>query len=411
MRLEFRNLMALLVLFAFSLVTACKKESVEPPLPPLAEPLPAWNGAITDLAPDDTIGWVFANVASLREQDVFDGFLDEMAPRADDALALAVVDASQVFVAWTSYADASRLSVVRTRVSATDLIESIRNEATVEGLTESVGPEGLPLWVDESGWALAAPADNLVFAGPRRDVEQGALKLLDESLSEDDILANAQGITFSMEVSSEMRAALLGGIDSPMVVRAFEPVQQVEGRITIDGPLELNGQVLLSPRGNPALLATFMKVGWSRLAPEALSDWFRPEYAERVASGFDASASDGPRNAVDIQFILPEQDTRLWLDALASADFDDPSETIVPSGSAAESADELESSDNAVEATELEVADPDAAEPAEAEVADEAETEPTERQPASPPTDSRSTNSRPRTDPAPLEDAPTTLPP
>lgn len=421
MRFETRYLLALLVLVAFGLITACQKDVAEPPPPPLASPLSAWNGAITDLSPNDTIGWVFANVESLREHDSFGEFLDEMAPRADDALALAVADASQVFVAWTSYADASRLSVVRTRVSASELIESIRNNATVKGLVEAQGPHGLPLWVDDAGWALAAPAENLVFAGPRRDVEQAAVKLLDDSLSEDDILANAQGVTFSMAVSSEIRDALLQNLDNRMVERAFEPVQRVEGRITINGPLEMNGQVLLSSRGNPGLLATFIRMGWSRLAPEALSTWFQPEYAERVASGFEASAHDGPRNAVDIRFVLPEQDTRLWLDALVSADFDSLHDTSEPLGDDSQAAEEPASN------PEHDDIEPDVGVTQNAAGVDNADhaagptpdreasprSEPTERRTSptrSPRSPARTESSESRTA-APVEEAPTTLPP
>jgi hypothetical protein len=408
------GLIALLVL-TLSLVGCETREKASET--PFSDVLPAWNGTIAELAPDDTVGWLFANVESLRDRDEFDAFLRNVAPQTNDALAHAVVEASQIFVGWTAYSDDSRLSIVRTNVPSPEVIESIRADESVTGLREATAPDGLTLWMDEDRWSLTAPAENILLVGPEEEVRAAANRLL--QAEGDDQLSSVDGISLALDVSPQIRQLVVGRVDNSMFTRAFEPVERVEGTLNLEESLTVDGKILMARDGNPSLLATFLQVGWNRMATEAFTQWFKAAYAERLTSGLSIQAAEEGAKAVRLRYVLPSEDTQMWLDALSSengetaeiADTEFPSDTSA-SDSPAEDDENPANGEGETEGSSTSSDNPEASPTSESPPSTSESASEQPRSPAAP----RERPQVPSEEPAPStdtpsNDAPTTLPP
>lgn len=286
----------------------------------LAQP---WNGSLVELLPESTTTWAYIHIGALREDARVLSFFRSLTEENREPMTIALLEADELVVGWAPDAR-EPLVLLRSSFITPQLRGAIIQGSlgdTQELTPEPYGAHTLSL-SPTSGDGMTTPASNLLFTGPKTEL-QGALDRLANAPATSDVSASA-AVVFALAPDPSWGDLAEEAISEPRFAQQIRAITMVSGALQLDGGLSLSSRLSLDDTGEPELAAELFGLALSRVLPQLLSQVVRDDYASHLTNAIRATSQEG---AVILRAELPEDEVGAWLNVLtvlASVETTDP---------------------------------------------------------------------------------------
>ena len=256
-----------------------------------------WQGELIDILPTTYRGWIYVDIASMRDQPRIGALLDSFIQYAPDAFSIALLRGDEVLFGLPEDPNGETLSIVRSEYISPELRANIQR-GMIQGSetpSESDTLAGHRVSRNEAGtqW-MAAPAPNLLISGGKPAVTQ-TLQHLARAKAAPGKQAGA-AVVFSLPFDIEPYPFLQPLLEQPAVREQARAIERVQGAIRVDKTLEFSAHFTMPKGGEPDSAAVLFAMFVEHSLPPLLSTWLNPELAGWFSRQFVIESNDDARS-------------------------------------------------------------------------------------------------------------------
>lgn len=307
-----------LLLVAALAITGCKRENREAKAIAMEQRAHPWQGEIVELLPPNTPNWIYVDVSALRDDARIRAIMGNLVGANPDAMTIALMEAEEVVFGWSGVTNEAPLSLLRSDHISSELRAGIER-GQLPGSDDVLEDEKISVHrmsvSPKTQQAIAAPAPNLIFSGPRPQIE-AVIHRYDQAPATRSTSASAT-MVFAGKPPANLIDAAIARFENAMVTTQLRAIEQVSGAVQLGDGIETTVRLHMPRHGTPEMAATLVRMFIAKTLPGMLTSAFSPEYAQHLSERFDVSAeADGPRRGVLVRGKLDANELSLWLAVL-----------------------------------------------------------------------------------------------